>query len=712
MNRPHLKSQLLQSQKMCPTIHTPNQQNDMNTSSSHQEQLPTHPVMQVEWPDKIRGEHSLPDTCELLQINAHYQEFLSSIHGLQAMHEVPCPILAVIGQLNSGKSSLVERFLSPDGRARVLTGTGSREGTQRFVFWLPQTWKENSEIMEAFMEELSACFGDGYEDLSEDPQDAQVQYNGSGDIAKTFAVPLIAFDPNLEHFAFLDAPDFERSHPGVNRSHTARKRVKLVSKASRLVSALLFVAKADNYPAENASAPFKLYNPGDNEIPVYLLINKLDHNEKDTESLSQDPALRALMSTIKASRLFVAYNGYIADVSEHIPACVQDESFNQRLPYFFEVGDHLPHDTHNDFDQERLLENVTAKLNPSELWQNKIQAYTKNIEEQSNALELKIKGQLQSQQEHLQFKLDGLTGFITSQVSKDGELSFPITTELTAQINDAIQKTIPWYAVPAMWSYGLGKEVFKTIKNMVNNAKTIINPSHNIQQGADNIAKSIKEGELHGISANDLTEKSRGQRFMPTDIAAEDIHSAWLAVLSHSYKFHATLDQSELERFSRNLWDNVPILKKVALAAFGPLLLLASLAAALIAAFDGGGTILMVFSVQEVILASGIGGVGGVATLLGAGELDAHLKKNAGVPFFRRLVHSAVDTFCLPRQLLQHTPPNKFKGIGTINFTNSVGNTDGHSEPLLPIICDISESNIIASTLPKAWEQLKQREPQ
>jgi GTP1/Obg family GTP-binding protein len=51
---------------------------------------------------------------------------------------VSYPVIAIAGMLNSGKTSLVSTFLSPQGRTRTLRGVGNAQGTHRFVLWLPQ----------------------------------------------------------------------------------------------------------------------------------------------------------------------------------------------------------------------------------------------------------------------------------------------------------------------------------------------------------------------------------------------------------------------------------------------------------------------------------------------------------------------------------------------------------------------------------------------
>ena len=58
-----------------------------------------------------------------------------------------CPVVAITGLLNAGKSSLLATYLSEAGRARVLRGVGNQQGTHRFVIWMPQVWWSNPELL-------------------------------------------------------------------------------------------------------------------------------------------------------------------------------------------------------------------------------------------------------------------------------------------------------------------------------------------------------------------------------------------------------------------------------------------------------------------------------------------------------------------------------------------------------------------------------------
>ena len=98
------------------------------------------------------------------------KELSEALEQARVLSTAPaCPIVAVLGMLNAGKSSLVATFLSSGGmdttrrpddyRSRVLIGAANSEGTHRFVLWLPESWKTHERFWEFIRERLTAIFG-------------------------------------------------------------------------------------------------------------------------------------------------------------------------------------------------------------------------------------------------------------------------------------------------------------------------------------------------------------------------------------------------------------------------------------------------------------------------------------------------------------------------------------------------------------------------
>jgi hypothetical protein len=136
---------------------------------------------------------------------------------LHALHAVGnCPVVGVAGLLNSGKSSLVATYLSPEGRQRVLRGAANSQGTHRFVLWLPSAWWSQPDLLHALRDQLTTLFSVPPEELSNDAAEAYRQYNGEllGSVpaaADPLSVPLLAHDPGLDQLGLglLDCPDIQ-----------------------------------------------------------------------------------------------------------------------------------------------------------------------------------------------------------------------------------------------------------------------------------------------------------------------------------------------------------------------------------------------------------------------------------------------------------------------------------------------------------------------
>ncbi|MCB1093125.1 MAG: hypothetical protein KDL87_16420, partial [Verrucomicrobiae bacterium] len=119
---------------------------------------------------------------------------LETLRRVASMQMVP--IVAICGTVNSGKSTITSSFLSERGKIRVPVGQREAQGTNRFVFWLPDAWKENvqADQMEELIERAS---GTKPELLSNDPEQAALQHNARADLQRDLFIPSPALDPEL-----------------------------------------------------------------------------------------------------------------------------------------------------------------------------------------------------------------------------------------------------------------------------------------------------------------------------------------------------------------------------------------------------------------------------------------------------------------------------------------------------------------------------------
>jgi hypothetical protein len=149
------------------------------------------------------------------------------------------PVVAVLGQLNAGKSSVVASFLNPAARRRVPRGEEEAQGTHRFVYWVPSSCLADPAKKAAFFELLEAAHGPEHEFLADDPTTAAAQYRAGRDDLAKLRTPLVAEDPTLDDLGavLLDCPDIQTADTGRDTSST--HRLEMLVQAARICSALL-----------------------------------------------------------------------------------------------------------------------------------------------------------------------------------------------------------------------------------------------------------------------------------------------------------------------------------------------------------------------------------------------------------------------------------------------------------------------------------------
>ncbi len=267
-----------------------------------------------------------------------------------------CPVVAITGLLNAGKSSLLATYLSPEGRRRVLRGVGNLQGTHRFVIWLPQQWWTEAELLNSLVSQITDIFGHPPEQLSDDPLIAQEQYNGRVDpelmlrnigaaemvsaqetvvenssaIGPTatrvdpIAVPLIASDINLDtiQLGLVDCPDIQTGYMAHTGPHSlygaelAKERREYLGKVGRLCSAFIVVSKLSSLHDEGLTqllATLRDTMPG---VPRILAINKIKARYATSTITSE---ARGLVDRFGIAGVFAAYDYRSSLAADLIP---------------------------------------------------------------------------------------------------------------------------------------------------------------------------------------------------------------------------------------------------------------------------------------------------------------------------------------------------------------------------------------------------------
>ncbi|HWL52863.1 MAG TPA: hypothetical protein VNQ90_10530 [Chthoniobacteraceae bacterium] len=619
---------------------------------------------------------------------AQWEKLERDLKGWIALEKAQAPLIGVTGLLNAGKSSLIASLLSPDGAARVLRGEGDDRGTQRFVFWLPESWRHDPAIYEALREELASVFGAEVELLSDEPAEAHRQYNGSGEVEVRFGVPLLAFDRRLDEFGFgfLDCPDFERRHPGAPGEATARVRLEFVQKAARLMSALVVVVGRAQVAIET------LYTFADQELewsgkPRFLLLNLLRPSQPP-EALLKDGGVRDLMHRIGVDALYGAYDFEMDRERKKIPlaAATQAGLESATAPVFFRIAGDAGENRPERIGGDRLVTAALARLDASALWRDRREQRRRSVREGVETLREAIAVRLGEEREMLRTLRNGFLGFLRSCVtSHREELKFSASA-IAGQLASVMLEVAPFWARPTLWMGGWVRGVRELVAGTYGQARRfyrrVSQPGEELLEKTRSVRNRLKgagEGLIHPA---ELTARSRNARWMPETVNEAELTAAWEEVLARVEAMEAALPDAEVRAFAREVWAAVPLSKKIAFVATGPLVLLGGLVAVCLLPLDlGGSTVVFAASLSELLTTFGL-----AVTISGmAGEaLQQSIDTRVAVPFYFRLLAEGLDVFGLPRAL-DEPFTDHFSNVGEVSAFLSRQGEPRAEPPLFPL---------------------------
>ncbi len=316
-----------------------------------------------------------------LEAESSPQSIRKYLAQLRSMNDVArCPILAVTGLLNAGKSSIVASFLSETGRKRVLIGQSNHEGTHRFVLWVPESWRNHTDLWQRILQQLEGVFGVRPEVLSEDAQEAARQYNGEilressgGNAGSTdpsskvprdsLATPLIATDRKLNDWglALMDCPDIqtglwlrenlvesvegESSKGGRTEAELSRDRAiqrgRALNHAMQLCSAFIVVAPANGLHEALIEELLQAMQSRMPDIHRILVVNRVPRKYA-TSQIASDVQKR--LSRFHLHRVYMAYHFEGPHQRDRIPDMEQMafRATESPFPACFRIDQEIP----------------------------------------------------------------------------------------------------------------------------------------------------------------------------------------------------------------------------------------------------------------------------------------------------------------------------------------------------------------------------------
>jgi hypothetical protein len=555
------------------------------------------------------------ETDTILQQDFHRR--LASLG--QARHLERVPIVGVCGTVNSGKSTIVSGFLSESGVARVLVGELDKEGTHRFAFWLPASWRDNG-LGEIVAKMIETATGIDPEDLAENPQDAALQYNAARDRAHEFNIPLIAYDPRLDEagIAFLDCPDTQRSLDEESVDFTANLRLERLRTIAPMCSAFVVVASMQQKGTEEMGKVFKAIAGSASEAPLYFVLNMTKTDEEETYLPEANRTLAKWGMTAKVRRCYLS-------------PTIRPDTHERRVK---------PVVTSMDEDRVRL-ERLAEELDPAELQRRHRLSCANHLNDLLDGVANRVRKQHKEDLEQLQESRDKVCAFLSQKlIDADGHPRALEFTEAARHMAESIQRTAPIgiriAQAPGRW-----------LRDLTSKWKR----------------RDATDGELERfaqIKQEDFSQFLLGSRFLRPEVTAQELNAVWNqafdAVIVDGKKLR--ISPHELDEMTQRLWDDLPFGKKIALFKNVIIATSAMTIAGLLLPFDGGASIILVSKAHLILGGAEILGilVGGplLATLLsskGADRLVAKFEQECARPQIDALYAGLADGLGIPREL-------------------------------------------------------------
>ena len=541
---------------------------------------------------------------------------------------VQTPILAVLGELNAGKSSVVASFLSPEGRRRIPRGVASAQGTHRFVYWVPTAWQRNAELGLAFRRFLQVVHGDAVDYLSDDPAEAAEQYRSGRDNAALIRVPLVAYDEALDDVsaAFLDCPDVQTQDRDGHESPQANARLEFVADAARLCSAFILIWERAKIRDRLLSEYLDKLRDRMAQVPLYLLVNKIRPESDQPEATLRDEDLLRIRQQFDVTGLYVAFDfdiearGNEPGWRELTPPGLVSEGNNPdagiqaRFPLFFRptegmTGPSLVPPSH-------YLNQLPSQLDLSQLQRQAVSDHLQESRERTREGLWRLESWLEERREETKLAQAGLLAFCVERFTNpvDGEPYQVPETEFTSALSESFLRTAPWYLRPGLWLHGRFHGAAETLRQSSRRVKKILNglqPTLPWQGREKQAEEDLARVGLPGTRIEDpatLASSMHAQRWVPAEVEHEALQAAWDRTLREFSRFRLSIDPAKLDEMTSDFWNSLSKGQRVkAFLLLGVLTLLGTVTAVgglLVVAVDGGATLFASYSLAAAVSAA------------------------------------------------------------------------------------------------------------
>lgn len=535
------------------------------------------------------------------------------------------PTVAVSGMLNGGKTSLVASFLSPRGRQRTLRGVGNRQGTHRFVLWLPEAWRDDVELFELLLERIGEAIGGSVEMLSPDPEVAHDQYNNAAGSEALLSVPLVATDAGLNDagIGLLDCPDIVSDEAFGLGSPEDRRA--LLSKAAMICSAFIVVASIESSRDTTLGDLLRIaadLMPG---VPRILAVNKVrpgqtpDQVRETFEPLTDNHGIESI---------YAAYDFEIPASDPFIPkidgaSTIKDDD---RLPTFFSISADPDDNPPAAIPSERMLAALPERLDRGRLFALFESSQRESL---SRVIWKSGWGQLKSDamasgeqtitaQDAL---LDAALEFFAHRDfgGRVTELRLIQNERIVNQLMESFIATAPWYA---KWGVKLSNWTGRIV-GRAKKAAGVFRLSPAMEHVASDVKQKLRGGEVGGLlTPSRLVEAIRRHAGYPVmshwppperidedgDATTQYAEAAEVSISRFAREGIADMNQRRLDEATRQMWAEVPMGKKLVAGVTPLAAALTTFSTVLLAPIDFGASAVFAASVSELLVATGLAG--------------------------------------------------------------------------------------------------------
>ncbi len=593
----------------------------------------------------------------------------------------PCPILAIAGLLNAGKTSLVAGFLSPSGQSRLLIGSSNQQGTHRFVLWLPQNWRKHNELWSTVIQQLNTIFGVQPEELASEASKAFRQYNGesflnpSGSAVDPMTIPLVATDENLDRWGIglMDCPDVQTGIANTPRSVStddqtvteeiesiAMTRARMLAQALKIASAFVVVTSANSIQDEIVSAILQSAASAKPGLKKILAVNRVPRRYTTAE-ISHE--IVEGYHEFDLWRVYMAYH-FDGPADRHrlpvLPDSMKSTS-ELTLPAFFRIDATPPVQPPSIVPIDDFLVALGGQLDRSQLTQELLQTTLVSLSRQCRQAWSSLEEFASNSQRRVE-RIHNTIAHATLSLSLDDSrgngdsptLRLQVSREIVGQIAQSLERTAPWWALPGRQLAKLSDQ----LRQIASGATQWMTVPSWVSDRASAASNWVRSRWRSGEGGRIISSNSFGTALRNYDVHRDLIEDTSLVSNATQQKIEyiierfqdesrTRLQERQLDEYTRETWNRMSWKQRLwtGLAPAG--LLFAPLLAVVMVPIDFGGTTVLVCASMKELLFAGMASVG--MAMINSDQMPQIAEQEAAWQQLSDLFAISCDAFETPR---------------------------------------------------------------